>query len=160
MGTPSHNAIAEKTPFSGVNYWMAALFLIFVWGSAFNMIEVALDYISVLWLVSYRLIIATLLLVGYVIISGKRFPPLRDKRWLWYIGLGLTGMTIYSVSAGEFFLIINSALGAPNSDIGRCILLCVNHHLNQTRPGDRLGRRRSHDGIMCLNIRDFTGLSQ
>jgi len=114
MGTPSHNAIAEKTPFSGVNYWMAALFLIFVWGSAFNMIEVALDYISVLWLVSYRLIIATLLLVGYVIISGKRFPPLRDKRWLWYIGLGLTGMTI------PFFL---TATGQEKIDSGLSAIL-------------------------------------
>lgn len=97
------SANTPKAPFTGSAYWAIALFLIFIWGSAFNMIDVALEYISPLWLVSYRLIIAAAMLIGFVVITGKRLPPLSDKRWLWYILMGMTGMAIpfYLTATGQ-----------------------------------------------------------
>lgn len=94
---------SEKKPYSGPAFWGIALFLIFVWGSAFNMIDVVLEYISPLWLVSYRLIIAAALLIGFALITGKKLPPLRDRRWRWYVLLGLTGMAIpfYLTATGQ-----------------------------------------------------------
>jgi len=104
LGMTDQSPISEnKPPFTGPAYWAVALFLIFVWGSAFNMIDVALRYITPLWLVSYRLIIAAVLLVGFVLFNGKRFPPLKDRRWIWYTVLGLTGMSIpfYLTATGQ-----------------------------------------------------------
>jgi len=115
MGDQSSQSLPKsKAPFSGAAYWSMAFFLIFIWGSAFNMIEVALDYVSAVWLVNYRLIIAAILLVAYVLISRKKFPPLGDPRWVWYLGLGLTGMTI------PFFL---TATGQEKIDSGISAIL-------------------------------------
>jgi len=83
----------NKPPYNGIAYWAAALFLVFVWGSAFNLIEIAIRHIEVSWLVALRLLIGAVFLGSLALITGRKFPKLHDKRWLWYLVLGLTGMT-------------------------------------------------------------------
>ena len=90
-GDSPHNV---KPPFTGVAYWAAAFFLVFTWGSAYNLIEIAIRHVSVSWMVCFRLVIGTVFLAGLAVIARKKFPPLKDVRWLWYLVLGLTGMTL------------------------------------------------------------------
>jgi len=102
----------EKPPYSGPAYWAAALFLVFVWGSAFNLIEIAIRHVEVSWLVSFRLIIGTVCLGALALITRRKFPRLNDKRWLWYLGLGLTGMTIPFLLTAEGQKEIDSGVSA------------------------------------------------
>ena len=85
---------APPPPLTGLPFFAIALFLIIVWGTAFNMLDVVVRHMSPIWLVAWRTSIATLLIVAYALYKGYRFPPLRDRRWLWYLGLALSGMVI------------------------------------------------------------------
>lgn len=68
--------------------------LVLIWASAFTLVAVAVKHISPIWLVTYRLIISAIALSLYLKIKGHSFPPLTDKRWFWYSGLGVTGMLL------------------------------------------------------------------
>ena len=80
-----------------------SLILIFIWGSAYNMVGVGVDYISPIWLVAYRLIIGAVLVTAYVLYKGYKFPPLTDKRWIWYFMLGMSGSVVpfFLLSVGQ-----------------------------------------------------------
>ncbi len=84
----------QKPPLTGLAYWSAALFLVVIWGSAFNLIEVAIAHVDVPWVVAGRLLIGALFLSGIVLLTQRKFPRLSDKRWFWYLGLSFTGMTL------------------------------------------------------------------
>jgi len=88
------NSSENKAPLTGAAYWAAAIFLVVIWGSAFNLIEIAIRHISVTWLVALRLSIGAVCLGALALLSGRKFPPLNDSRWNWYLVLGLTGMTL------------------------------------------------------------------
>jgi len=90
----SISSVQNSTPFSGLSLGAAALFLVVVWGTAFNMVDVGVRYLSPAWLVALRLIFAAALMLGYALIAGHKFPPLKDKRWIWYVILGFTGMAL------------------------------------------------------------------
>ncbi len=89
-----------------------SLFLIFIWGSAFNFIGVAVDHISPYWVTAWRLVVAALFLSGYAVFKGRRFPPLRDARWLWYGALGMTGAVIPFLLIAKGQISVDSGLTA------------------------------------------------
>ena len=83
--------------------------LVLIWGSAFTMVGVGVDYIAPIWLVAYRLIIGAMLVTTYAYFKGEGLPKLSDVRWRWYGLLGLTG------SALPFFLL---SIGQMSVDSG------------------------------------------
>lgn len=102
----------EKPPLTGIAYWAAALFLVFIWGSAFNLIEIAIAHFHVSWVVAGRLLIGAGFLSSIVLISRRRFPPIKDRRWIWYLVLGLTGMTFPFLLTAEGQKEIDSGVSA------------------------------------------------
>lgn len=80
-----------------------ALTLVIIWGSAFTMIDVAVRSVPPIWLVASRLVLGAIVVIAYAYMKGLRFPPLSDKRWLWYAVLSLTGMVFpfFLVSVGQ-----------------------------------------------------------
>ena len=105
------NATPDAAPIKGSQliFYSVALTLIVVWGTAFTMIGYSVKYITPEWIVMSRLILAAVIVVIYMHARGHRFPPLRDKRWLWYTALAFTGM------AAPFWLI---AWGQKTIDSG------------------------------------------
>lgn len=93
-------------------FLVIAFFLIVTWGSAFTMISVGVKYMTPIWLVAYRLVIGAGFMICYVLATGAKFPKLTDVRWLWYFGLGMTGMVIpfFLISTGQ--LSVDSGLSA------------------------------------------------
>ena len=83
--------------------------LLLIWGSAFTLVSVGVDYIAPIWLVAYRLIIGAMLVTAFAYYKGQRLPKLTDVRWRWYCVLGLTG------SALPFFLL---SIGQMTVDSG------------------------------------------
>ncbi len=77
--------------------------LVLIWGSAFTMVSVGVDYIKPIWLVAYRLIIGAMLVTAYAYYKGQRLPKLSDVRWRWYCLLGLTGSALpfFFLSIGQ-----------------------------------------------------------
>ena len=86
--------------------------LILIWGSAFNFVGVGVDHISPDWLVAWRLCVAAVLLTVWTYATGKRLPPINDRRWLWYGGLGLTGAVIPFLLMAYGQLTVDSGLTA------------------------------------------------
>lgn len=89
-----------------------SLALVFLWGSAFNFVGVAVDHISPFWLTAWRLSVAAFFLTAYALIRGHRFPKLSDPRWLWYSGLGLTGAVMPFLLIAQAQLSVDSGLSA------------------------------------------------
>lgn len=58
------------------------------------MVDVGVRYLTPAWLVALRLIFAAILMVTYAVFAGHKLPPIRDKRWIWYIVLGFIGMAL------------------------------------------------------------------
>lgn len=94
--------------------WSIALFLIVTWGLAYPMVSVAVRDVSAIWLVATRTSLAAVLLVAYAMIRGRSFPPLKDARWLWYGGMGMTGIVL------PFFLF---AVAQKTVDSGICAII-------------------------------------
>lgn len=84
---------------SQTRFIITAITLILIWGSAFTMVDVAVRSVSPIWVVAGRVSIAAIIIVTYAYMKGFRLPSLNDVRWLWYGGLGMTGIVI------PFFLI-------------------------------------------------------
>lgn len=82
---------------------VCAVTLVMIWGSAFTMVGVGVDYISPIWLVAGRLIFGCCVVTLYAMLRGRRFPPLSDVRWRWYAGLGITGTVLpfFLLSVGQ-----------------------------------------------------------
>ena len=89
-----------------------AVVLILIWGSAFTMVGVGVDYMTPIWLVAYRLVIGAVLVTSYVYIKGLKLPKLSDVRWRWYFFLGMTGSVIpfFLISTGQ--LKVDSGISA------------------------------------------------
>ena len=58
------------------------------------MVGVGVDYITPIWLVTYRLILGSILVTGYVFYKRHTLPKLSDVRWRWYLILGMIGSVI------------------------------------------------------------------
>ena len=67
------------------------------------MVGVGVDYITPIWLVTYRLILGAILVTGYVFYKGHTLPKLSDVRWRWYLILGMIGSVIpfFLLSTGQ-----------------------------------------------------------
>lgn len=91
---------------------LIALTLIVIWGTAYTMVSVGVQYISPIWLVAYRTILGAILVTLYAYWRGHKFPRVTDPRWVWYFGLGLIGMVIpfFMLSVGQ--LTIDSGIAA------------------------------------------------
>ena len=123
----------QNGPLKGPVFWAAALFLIVVWGTAFTMVDVGVRYMSPIWLVAYRTLLAAILICLYAFYKGVRFPPLKDPRWKWYFGLGVTGMTLpfFLVSWGQET--IDSGLSAILVGVMPLITIVLAHFLTSEK---------------------------
>lgn len=131
--TQSIKSEGEKKPFEGFGFWAVAIFLVIVWGTAFNMVDVGVRYMSPIWLVAFRTLLAAILILGYAYYKGLRLPRLSDRRWLWYIVLGTSGMTL------PFFLIswaqetIDSGISAILVGIMPLITIFLAHYFTSEK---------------------------
>lgn len=103
---------ATPAPFKPLPLIGLAILLSFVWGSAFTMTKVAVRDIDPIWLVAMRCSVGSVFLISWMFYRGRRFPPLTDKRWLWYCLLGFVGMVLpfWLFSTGQ--QVIDSGLAA------------------------------------------------
>ena len=138
-----------------------ALILVLVWGSAFTLITVGIRYVSPSWLVAYRLLLGTVILVTYMFIRGGRFPALNDKRWLWYGVLGITGMSLpfFLVSTGQ--LVVPSGLSAILIGAMPIITIILAHFFTDERLTIRklIGFLIGFIGIIVLFLPDDLSLN-
>ena len=83
--------------------YIASLALILIWGTAYTLVGYTVDYITPVWMVAARTFIAAILLVGYALLRGHKFPPLKDKRWIWYSFMGIIGSAVpfYFLAKGQ-----------------------------------------------------------
>ena len=99
----------------GLSFWPlmgAALTLIFVWGTAFNLIAVGIRYVSPVWLVVIRCFIGSILVFLYMYVQGKRLPEIADQRWVWYSVLGFIGITLPFILISTAQMKIDSGISA------------------------------------------------
>ena len=77
--------------------------LVLIWGAAYTMIGVGVKHMSPIWLVAYRLVIGAVLVTGFALARGQRFPRFSDPRWRWYLMLGITGSVLpfFLISTGQ-----------------------------------------------------------
>jgi len=99
MTNPAH----DSSGLTLSKFLTLAIVLIFIWGSAYTMVGVGVDYITPIWLVAYRLILGAILVTAYVYVIGLKLPKLSDIRWRWYFILGMTGSVIpfFLLSTGQ-----------------------------------------------------------
>ena len=99
MSQPSTDS--QNLSFTG--FLAIALGLILIWGSAYTMVSVGVDYITPIWLVVYRLVLGAILVTAYVYFKGLKLPKLHDVRWRWYFILGMVGSVIpfFLLSTGQ-----------------------------------------------------------
>ena len=134
--------------------------LVLVWGSAFTLVGVGVKFLSPIWLVAYRLLIGAVILIAYVKLKGETFPKLTDSRWLWYFGLGLTGMVIpfFLISTGQ--LKVDSGLSAIIVGAMPLITIVLAHFFTDERltPIKTLGFFIGFLGIVVLFLPDNLSL--
>ena len=94
-----------------VLYAIAAT-LIITWGLAYPMVSVAVQDISPIWLVAWRTSIAAILLVAYTKLRGRNFPSLKDRRWLWFGLMGMTGIVIPFFLFAQAHITVDSGICA------------------------------------------------
>ena len=104
----------SESPIRPVVLYAIAATLIITWGLAYPMVSVAVRDVSPMWLVASRTGIAAVLLVAYAKLRGHRFPSLKDKRWLWYGLMGMTGIVL------PFFLFAKAQITV---DSGICAII-------------------------------------
>jgi len=104
----------SESPIRPVVLYAIAATLILTWGLAYPMVSVAVRDVSPIWLVAWRTSIAAVLLVSYAKLRGRHFPFLKDKRWLWFGLMGMTGIVI------PFFLFAQAQITV---DSGICAII-------------------------------------
>lgn len=109
MSTPE-----PESPIRPAVLYAIAATLILTWGLAYPMVSVAVRDVSPIWLVASRTSIAAVLLVTYAKLRGRNFPNLRDRRWLWYSLMGMTGIVM------PFFLFAKAQITV---DSGICAII-------------------------------------
>ncbi|MEP1230808.1 MAG: EamA family transporter [Litorimonas sp.] len=118
---------------SQLRLYTYCVILVVIWGSAFTLIGVAVVHITPLWMVTYRLIIGALFLALYIKIIGQKLPALRDIRWVWYTGLGFTGMLFPFTLVATGQLSIDSGLSAILVGVMPLITIILAHFFANER---------------------------
>jgi len=90
----STNPSDSESPIRPVVLYAIAAILILTWGLAYPMVSVAVRDISPIWLVASRTTIAAILLITYAKLRGRNFPSLKDRRWLWFGLMSMTGIVL------------------------------------------------------------------
>ncbi len=129
-----------------------SLFLILVWGSAFTMVDVAVRTVSPDWLVAFRMTFGAAIVLAYALLIGHRLPPLRDKRWLWYITLGFTGASFPFVLLAMGMKTIDSGLTAIIVGVMPLITIVLAHFFTNEKltPWKLVGFIMGFGGIVVL----------
>ena len=110
----STNPSDSESPIRPVVLYAIAAILILTWGLAYPMVSVAVRDVSPIWLVASRTGVAAILLVAYAKLRGRSFPPLKDKRWLWFGLMSMTGIVM------PFFLFAKAQITV---DSGICAII-------------------------------------
>ena len=105
----------------------AALITVILWGTAYTLIGYIVDYMSPAWLVAVRVTIAAVVLTGYALLRGHRFPPLRDPVWRWYWVIGFFGMTFPFYLSAKGQMSIDSGLTAVIAGVMPLITIVLAH---------------------------------
>lgn len=133
-----------------------SVLLVFIWGSAYTMVGVGVNYITPIWLVTYRLLIGALLVTFYAHFKGYRFPKLTDSRWIWYLCLGITGSVLpfFLLSTGQ--KTVDSGLTAIMVGIMPILTIILAHFFTEEKltPQKLIGFIIGFAGIVILFIPD------
>lgn len=133
-----------------------SVLLVFIWGSAYTMVGVGVNYITPIWLVTYRLLIGALLVTLYAYFKGHRFPKLTDSRWIWYLCLGITGSVLpfFLLSTGQ--KTVDSGLTAIMVGIMPILTIILAHFFTDEKltPQKLIGFIIGFVGIVILFIPD------
>ncbi len=97
------------------------------------MVGVGVRYITPAWLVAGRLLIGAIGITLYALSRGHRFPNLRDPRWKWYFGLGMTGMVIPFLLLSIGQLSLDSGLTAIITGVMPLITIILAHYITDER---------------------------
>jgi drug/metabolite transporter (DMT)-like permease len=90
----ANNTPATPSAHPTLQDWLGIGVLTLLWGSAYAFIKHGVETMPPGFLIFVRIGIAAVLLTGWAYARGRKLPPLRDKRWLWFIALGLFGNTL------------------------------------------------------------------
>lgn len=129
-----------------------ALFLMLVWGSAFTMVGAAVRTLSPEWLVAYRMIAGAILVLFYSRVIGHRLPKLKDRRWLWYTIMGITGASLPFVLLAHGQKIVDSGLTAILVGTMPLITIILAHFFTSEKltPLKLIGFLMGFSGIIVL----------
>ncbi|WP_409432048.1 DMT family transporter [Litorimonas sp. RW-G-Af-16] len=138
-----------------------SLTLVLIWGSAFTMTRVGVRYISPIWLVAFRLMIGTVVITAYMYARGHRFPALRDRRWLWYFVIGVTGSALPFFLASKGMITVDSGVSAIIVGIMPLVTIVLAHFFADERltPAKLIGFVIGFLGVVVLFIPDDFSLS-
>jgi len=108
--------------------WLLLLALVALWGSSFALIKLALATLPPLTVVAGRLVIAAVVLIGWVYASGRRLK-LSARLWLFLIAMAVTGncLPFFLISWGQQF--IDSALAGILMAVMPLVTLALAHFL-------------------------------
>lgn len=96
---------------SSLTSWLFLILLVIIWGASFAAIKIAIVDIGPAWLAAVRLVIATLLMIGYAKIVNIR-PPQGAYEWRIALILGIVG------TSAPFALIGWASLFVPSGIAG------------------------------------------
>jgi drug/metabolite transporter (DMT)-like permease len=130
-----HPAMTGRRP---VLHWLLLLALVAMWGSSFMLTKVSVAAVPPSIVVAGRLAIAAVLLVGALMLSGKRLPGW-GRHWPFFIAMALVGNCIpfWLISWGQQG--IDSGLAGILMAIMPLTTLVLAHHFVA---GERLNRFR------------------
>ncbi|MHA6287363.1 DMT family transporter [Maricaulis sp. CAU 1757] len=119
--------------------WIALLILTVLWGSAFAVVKHGVETFPPGALITVRIAVAAMAITLYTYARGRRLPPLRDKRWLWFAAIGFFGNTLpfYLISWGQQH--IDSALAGILVSTMPLVTVVMAHAFV---PGEHLTARR------------------
>ncbi|WBQ09671.1 EamA family transporter [Hyphomonadaceae bacterium ML37] len=75
----------------GLKGWGGLIALALLWGGAFAFITVGVETLPPSVVAFGRLALAAVVLTVWAVAQKRYLPPLTDRRWLWFAGLGLFG---------------------------------------------------------------------
>ena len=156
MTTPTPDSAANGTRLTPTMLLVCALTLILIWGSAYTMVGVGVDYITPIWLVAYRLLLGAVLVTLYAYYKGYKLPKLSDVRWRWYFILGMIGSVIpfFLLSTGQ--LKVDSGITAIITGVMPLMTIVLAHFFANERLNTQklLGFLIGFLGIVVLFLPD------